>query len=218
MRARPLRIYVGNHLLEDHVRPLLPVFHEEYPHITLGFLPDRSRAQLLQEIRAGKIDVAVVTSPKDEETPATLILGDVAAGIWCRRDLCASSLRAEVAKLPFIMPPKGSFTEAQILLELGKVGITPTRIGGTTQYHDVMIHMACQGRGAVFTLQSMIDSHDERRQLRLAFATAPWERRVYIDPRVEPAVATAVASFFTRALDLAPPSRNAETRELITVR
>ncbi len=50
--------------------------------------------------------------------------------------------------------------------------------------------------------RTVVDKHDPRGQLRLIFPMEPWERRLYISPRVDPATATALASFVTRALSL----------------
>ena len=70
-------------------------------------------------------------------------------------------------------------------------------------YHDVSVRLACLGKGVIFAVQTVIDKHDSKGQLKLLFPTEPWERRLYINPRVEPASATAIASFVTRALNSA---------------
>jgi hypothetical protein len=64
------------------------------------------------------------------------------------------------------------------------------------------VRLACRGKGVVFAAQTVVDKHDPRGQLRLVFPMEPWERRLYISPRVDPATATALASFVTRALSL----------------
>ena len=87
-----------------------------------------------------------------------------------------------------------------VLRALEKQGVVPSRIVDFCQYHDVRIRLACRGKGVTFSVQSVIEKHDPRGQLRMVFATEPWERRLYINPHVEPASATAIASFMTRAL------------------
>lgn len=199
-RSRPLRVFVGGHLLEDFVRPMLPGFHEEYPQISLSFLPERSRDQLLQEIQSGKIDVAVITAPRDEKTPATLHLGEVPSGVYAARSMRGGLSAAQVSALPFILPAGGTQLATSMMRSMEKEGVVPSRVVSFCQYHDVRIRMAIQGKGVTFSVQSVVDAHDPRGQLRRVFATEPWERRAYIDPRVDPVSATAIASFITRAL------------------
>lgn len=65
-RLKPLRAFIGGHLLEDFVRPMLPEFYDEHPQLQMNFLPERGRDQILQDIQANKIDVAVITVPAEE--------------------------------------------------------------------------------------------------------------------------------------------------------
>jgi DNA-binding transcriptional LysR family regulator len=199
-RPRPLRLFVGGHLLEDFVRPLLPDFLAKYPQLSLHFLPERSRDQLLAEIEAGKVDVAVLTLPRGEPTPASLRLCEVPAGIYCARLLRGPYTPARLAALPFILPPAGTALAVSMLREMESHGVVPSNVVSHCQYHDVRIRMAAQGKGAVFSVQSVVDQHDRERALRCVLQTEPWERRAYIDARLEPTVATAMASFITRTL------------------
>jgi DNA-binding transcriptional LysR family regulator len=201
-KPRPLRVFIGGHLLEDFVRPMLPEFHEEHPQIQMNFLPERSRDQIVQEIQDGKIDVAVFTVSPDERPPGSVLLGTVAAGIYAARHIRGPLSAEAVSALPFILPAAGTQLTASMLREMERHGIVPSRVINFCQYHDVRIRMACRGKGVTFSVQSVIDRHDPRSQLRLLVPMRPWERRLYISPRVEPATATAVASFITRALSI----------------
>jgi DNA-binding transcriptional LysR family regulator len=203
-RPPPLRVFIGGHLLEDFVRPMLPEFHEEHPQLQMNFLPEKNRDQILQEIQIGKIDVAVITVPADEKPPGSLNLGTVAAGVYGARNLRGSLSAQAVSALPFFLPAAGSQLTSSMLRELEKHGVVPLRVVDFCQYHDVRIRLACKGKGVTFSVQSVIDRHDPRGQLKLVFPMTPWERRLYINPRVEPASATAVASFVTRALSSKP--------------
>jgi DNA-binding transcriptional LysR family regulator len=200
-RARPLRVFIGGHLLEDFVRPMLSEFYEEHPQLQMSFLPERSRDQIFHDIQSGKIDVAVITVPSDEKPAGSLNVGTVAAGIYGARQFAGPLSAQEASALPFLLPAAGTQLTASMLRELEKHGVVPSRIVGSCPYHDVRIRLACRGKGVTFSVQSVIDRHDPRGQLRLLFAMEPWERRLYINPRVEPASATAVASFVTRALN-----------------
>jgi DNA-binding transcriptional LysR family regulator len=199
-KPRPLRVFIGAHLLEDFLRPLLPEFYEEHPQLQMNFLPEKSRDQILQEIQAGKIDVAVITTPAEERPPGSLLLGTVPTGVHGVRSYRGPFSKEEISALPFILPAAGSQLTASMLRELERHGVKPTRIVGHFPYHDVRVRLACRGKGVLFAAQSVVDKHDTRGLLRLLFATEPWERRLYISPRVEPGAATALASFVTRAL------------------
>jgi DNA-binding transcriptional LysR family regulator len=203
-RPVPLRVFIGGHLLEDFVRPMLQEFYEEHPQLQMNFLPERSRDQILQDIQAGKIDVAVITVPAEEKPPGSLTVGTIAAGVYGARNFRSPFSAATVSALPFILPAAGTQLTNSMLRELEKHGVVPARIVGFCQYHDVRIRMVCRGKAVTFSVQSVIDRHDPRGQLRLLFPMTPWERRLYINPRVEPASATAVASFVTRALSMKP--------------
>jgi DNA-binding transcriptional LysR family regulator len=198
-RPRPLRAFIGGHLLEDFVRPLLPEFLEEHSQIQMNFLPERNRDQVLQEIQAGKIDVAVITVPSDEKPPGSLHIGAVPTGVYGARTLRGSFSTEALSALPFLLPAAGAQLTSSMLRELEKHGVAPRAVT-FCQYHDVRIRLVCRGKGVTFSLQSVVDKHDPRGQLRMLFPMTPWERRLYISPRVEPAIATAVASFVTRAL------------------
>jgi DNA-binding transcriptional LysR family regulator len=200
-KPRPLRVFIGGHLLEDFVRPMLPEFYEEHPQLQMNFLPERTRDQILQDIQSGKVDVAVITVPPEEKPLGSLNLGTVIAGIYGARSFRGPFTAETVSALPFILPAAGAQLTASMLREMERHGVTPSRVIGFYPYHDVRIRLVCRGKGVTFSVQSVIDRHDPRGQLRLLFATAPWERRLYINPRVEPASATAVASFVSRALN-----------------
>jgi LysR family transcriptional regulator, low CO2-responsive transcriptional regulator len=199
-RARPLRVFIGGHLLEDFVRPLLPELYEEHPELQMSFLPERSRDHIVQDIQAGKVDVAVITVPAEERPPGSLSLGTVAAGVYGARNFRGSFTAQTVSALPFLLPASGTQLTASMLRELDRHGVMPAKVVGFCPYHDVRIRLACRGQGVTFSVQSVIDSHDPGGQLRMLLPMEPWQRRLYISPRVEREPATAIASFVTRAL------------------
>jgi hypothetical protein len=59
----------------------------------------------------------------------------------------------------------------------------------------------------LFDIQSVIDKHDLRGQLRLMFPTEPWERRLYVSPRLDRATANAVTEFVSKSLALQVTTR-----------
>lgn len=199
-RPRPLRVFIGAHLLEDFVRPLLAEFYDEHPDLQMNFLAECTREHLLQDIQAGKIDVALMTMPASERIPGAQSIGTVPTGVYGSRSFGGPLSAAHIASMPFLLPAAGTQLTASVLRELERHGVVPTRVVGFCPYHDARIELACRGRGVTFALQSVIDCHDRGRQLRLLLPMEPWERCLYIGPRVERNSAAAVSSFIARAL------------------
>jgi DNA-binding transcriptional LysR family regulator len=188
-RPKPLRVFVGGHLLEDYVRPALEQFHLQHPHLTLEFLPQYSRAELLEDIQRGQVDVALATCRFDEDTPATHSLGTVEAGI-----------QADLADVPFVLPPNRTPAARSVCAILRRLGISSPRVAATTQYHDVLVRMACEGQGAIFSIQSIVDRHDCQRRLKRVVTSEPWERRIYVAPHVDPAHARSIVDFLQKSI------------------
>lgn len=199
-KPKPLRVFVGGHLLEDYVRPALDQFHLQHPHLTLEFLPQYSRAQLQESIRRGHVDVALATCRSDEDTPATHSLGTVEAGIYCRADKFRVTSRADLAQVPFVLPPNRTPAAVSVCAILRRLGVSYPRVAATTQYHDVLVRMACEGQGAIFTIQSIVDRHDCQRRLKRIVESEPWERRIYVAPHVDPIHARSIVSFLQKSI------------------
>jgi len=199
-RVRPLRVFVGAHLLEDFLRPDLPEFYEAHPLVQMNFLPDKNRDRIAQDIAADKIDVAVITVPPDERPQGSLLIGTVSAGVYAARSIRDSTSARELAALPFILPAADGALTASMLRQLSLHGVRPTKVAGYFPYHELRVRLACRGRGVLFDVQSVVDKHDTRGVLRLMFPTEPWERRLFISPRVDRSTAAAVTSFITESL------------------
>ncbi|HTQ37193.1 MAG TPA: LysR family transcriptional regulator [Steroidobacteraceae bacterium] len=198
-RIQALRVFVGAHLLEDFLRPVLPEFYEDHPQLQMNFLPDKNRDRILQDIAEDKVDVAVITVPPDERAQGSTLIGTVAAGIYGTRGVREASAQ-ELSSLPFILPAADDALTASILRQLALHEIHPARIAGHFPYQDLRVRLACHGKGVLFEVQSVIDKHDTRGVLRMVFPAAPWERRLYISPRIDRATAAVVSNFVTESL------------------
>jgi DNA-binding transcriptional LysR family regulator len=199
-QPKPLRVYIGIHLLEDYVRPHLEEFHSRHPHVTLTFLGRRTRSQLSQDVQRGRVDVVLVTCTPDDKWAATHILGSVAAGVFCRPDKFKVRSAGDLDGVPFILPPKGTPEAAYAIEGLRRLGIQPKRVASVTQYHDVMVRMAREGRGAIYTIQSVVDRHDPSRKLKRVLSGDAWERRVYVAPTVDRETTQAIISFLQKSI------------------
>ncbi len=199
-QPRSLRVFIGAHLLDDFIRPMLPEFYEEHPQQQMNFLPEKNRDQIFQDIQADKVDVALITVPPEERPKGSVFVGTVPAGVFGIRGFRGPYTPEEISALPFLLPAAGSQLTASMLRQMEKHGVRPARIVGFFPYHDLQVRLACRGKGVLFAAQSVIDKHDLRGLLRPLLLMEPWERRLYISPRVKPATAAAIASFITRAL------------------
>ncbi len=109
---------------------MLPEFYEEHPQIQMNFLPERGRDRILQDIHAGKIDVAVITVPPDEKPPGSLNIGTVAAGVYGARSVRGPFTAASISSMPFVMPAAGAQLTSSMMRQMEKHGLVPTRIVG----------------------------------------------------------------------------------------
>ncbi len=199
-RARPLQVFAGAHLLDDYLRPLLPEFYEAHPRLQMNFLSEKARDQIKQDIIADKVDVAVITAPADERLEGSALIGTIPAGVYGThnfRDHCSAT---ELSSHPFILPTANSQLANSMMRQLELHGIHPSRITGYFPYHELRVRLASRGKGLLFDVQSVVDKHDQRGLLRMLFPTEPWERRLYISPRLDSATANAVFDFVSESL------------------
>ncbi len=173
-KPRPLRVFIGAHLLEDYIRPLLPEFYEEHPQQQMNFLPEKTRDQIIQEISSDKVDVAVITVPPDERPKGSMLVGTVLTGVYGVRSYRGPFTAEEISALPFVLPAADSQLTSSMLRQMERYGVRPTRIVGFFPYHDLRVRLACRGKGVLFAAQSVIDKHDLRGQLRPLFPMEPW--------------------------------------------
>jgi len=199
-RPKPLNVFVGAHLLEDFLRPRLSEFYEAHPELQMNVLPEKNRDKILEDIAEDKVDVAVITVPSDERPKGSQLISAVPVGIYGARNFKGCYSAKELSSLPFILPAADGELTASMLRQLELHGVRPAKIAGHFPYHDLRVRLACRGKGVLFAVHSVVEKHDEQGLLRLLFPMAPWERRLYIHPRVDPATAAAVARFVKDAL------------------
>ncbi len=140
---------------------------------------------------------------RTRKPPGSLNIGTVTAGVYGARNFRGPFTAASVSALPFALPAAGTQLTSSMLRELERHGVVPSRgIVGFSPITTYASDSCVAGKGVTFSVQSVIDSHRRARATAFVVSHAEsWERRLYINPRVEPASATAVASFVTRALN-----------------
>jgi DNA-binding transcriptional LysR family regulator len=210
-RPKPLNVFVGAHLLEDFLRPRLSELYEAHPELQLNVLPERNRDQILHDITEEKVDIVLITVPANERPRGSQLISPVSVGIYGARNFWDCRSAEELSALPFILPAAGGQLTTSMLRDLESHGVRPSRIAGHFPYHDLRVRLACHGMGVLFVVQSLVERHDELGQLRLLFPMTPWERRLYINPRVNRSIAAAVTQFISNALNRGASSRRPVT-------
>lgn len=210
-RPKPLNVYVGAHLLEDFLRPRLSDLYQAHPELQLNVLPERNRDQILQDIAEEKVDIVLITVRAAERPRGSQLISPVPVGIYGARNFWGSCSAEELSALPFILPAANSQLATSMVRDLEFHGVHPTRIAGHFPYHDLRVRLACQGMGVLLAVQSVVEKHDETGALRLLFPVTSWERRLYINPRVNRSAAAAVTQFISKALNQGTNIRRAVT-------
>lgn len=198
---RPLRLFVGGHLLDDYVRPRLSVFQQLHPEVTLEFLPETARYKVRAQITRGIVDAALLMTRQGDDLPQTRSAGKVPAGLFGRADRYPPDMTPEhISRAPFILPPQGSKADVSEREWLAASGIVPSNVAARAQHHDVRIKMAVEGIGITYAFLSMARRHDPDETLRLLKHINDWEQRLFIHPDVPPQVAADLADFLCEAI------------------
>lgn len=182
-QRRPIRSYVGGHLMNEFLRPVLPRFYAKHPHTVFDFIPDRPRARVVEEIRLGLIDFALFATMDQQEFGAELI-GTDSAGLY---GTCAYLfLRDHVASAsehPFVLPNAGTIDEAFVLGALASRGIMPNNVVARSQFYDLRLTIAAQGKAVAYSSDSVASRFPQRDLLKLA-DMPPWFRWLFIGSNV----------------------------------
>jgi DNA-binding transcriptional LysR family regulator len=199
-RLRPIRSYMGLHMLDEFVRPALPEFYGANPEIVLEFLPGRSRDRLLSDIRRGIIDFAVFATVGAVDLPVKEI-GTVGSGIYATRDMHIPDTAPEtLSMLPFVMPTAGSHEEMLILSMLADLGIRPRNIAARSEHFDVGVSMAAQGHGLAYTFDTFARKTSGSRLVKI-LEMPSWTRCLYIADAVEKSVARSLEQLVRAGLE-----------------
>ena len=188
-----LRIRAGQGLMDHFVRPKLDRFLAANPGILLEFDAHPPSENICHDVEAGPFDLALFHLRADH--PVDPMFREVAllrGGIYGHRRFAEGEdlpLRPErMNTLPFVLPREGSEQEQEVHLALRRVGITPLKIVGHTQYFDVIANMLEQGL-AVASFSDVMLRPEIRGTVILLFPLSNWRliwfRRDQRDPRLD---------------------------------
>jgi len=197
-----LRTYIGQHIMSEYLRYDLPLFYQAYPEVVLDFIADRPRRQVIEDIRAKKIDFAVFSMLGEIDIPVQLI-GHDEAGI-CGADSFAAmpACPDTLSRKPFILPPAGTIEEDFILGALASGGVTPHNIVARAPFPEGRLALAAKGVGLIYSSASVRASFPQFRLTQI-YAMPRWSRYFYLDPSLPAAMAKHLEQIVVTSLQRA---------------
>ena len=205
---RPLRLVAtaGVLLLDAYIRPLLPEFFKSYPHIVLDFVPMHPTRGAVPMVLGGEVDLAVFTGDfiVDQRVESEII-ATVGCSIYASPALVRRASRpgAKIGDLPFLMPPVNYRPTRWMHQALQDADIELRDIVGRSQFPDVILNMAIDGRGAAvlfdhFATQAVA----EGKLVRFGPPMPSMQRVLLIGPRAKRPGAQPAVDMFRRATRL----------------
>ncbi|MBO9723562.1 MAG: LysR family transcriptional regulator [Novosphingobium sp.] len=172
-----IRMHVGEHLLQDYLRPALPEFLANNRDIHFDFIPIKSRSAVLSALAAGEIDGAVISVANAEEFPDSTLISTIGSGLYANADLARQARISGLGSLPFLGASYDTGTPQTDEQGLATFGIDSPVIARRYPYHDVGVKLAIQGFGAVLMMDSIVEVFDENSELEKIAAGRLFERR-----------------------------------------
>lgn len=192
--------FTGPHLLDDILRPALPQFLRDNSDIALTLGQPKSSEWLRRAILAETVDCAFLIVREPGHLPSSEQVGMVNMGIFATPSLVERASREGLSAIDYLLSPDGSADARGQLASLARAGIKEIRIACRYPFHDVGIHLAQEGVGAIVTLESIVRKHDTASVLQPLKLTARWEKRLYMNPAIPDSHARLLRGFF-RSLD-----------------
>jgi len=196
-RQTVLRFSIGDHLMEDYVRPALPEFLHRNPDIAFAFVPKIPRHQVARRLEAGELDGALLTVKSERDLPGSVLLSKIGSGIHGVPALRDLAREEGLEAISYLLAREDLMGQKQALHRLG---IGTVRLATIYPYHDVGVGLALMGAGAIMTLDSIVAAFDREGALVKIHPMEIWERRVVLPDTLSVDQATRIRDFFDRAL------------------
>jgi hypothetical protein len=195
---------VSMQLLEDYVRPKLGKFLRDNSAIQLMF--DSAAAYFGPRISLTKehFDIGLfsenTTNPLDN---GLIELARIRCGIYGHRSFAEGRdhplTAEELSRLPFVMPPEGSFHEGEMLTMLARHNIKPTRIAARTQYFDVLAAMIESDLVVGVAIEPSLRP-EQRAAAPMLFPLDDWRVALYRNPEARQPQTKIVEQFLVSAI------------------
>ena len=156
-----MRIFIGQVLMDQYIRPSLDRFLIENPTIQIDFVTQGPNVRLVEELPSGRYDFALMNVRENyPDKPFLKRLAKVAGGIYGHRKFAAGKSLPlspqELSELPFILTRVGGSHEQLHLKDMEERGIVPRHVVAHSQYFDVMAAMLHQGLGVATFSESIL--------------------------------------------------------------
>lgn len=164
-----LRLGVAPTLADLALSGSLAALRQRYPQVVLRIHAEWT-PQMLHQLRAGVLDLAVVQLPLDSSAPAGLEaqpLGIERLALIAARQLGLGDELdlATLARWPWVLSPEGE--GARVLLEAaGRHLGLPLRIAAEMHGHATQITLVAQGIGIGLVPRRILDSHPLAREIQ----------------------------------------------------
>lgn len=181
-----VRLGAGRHLLDDCIKRRLSSFYSAHRDVELecDYVDTLDRG--VQLIKDGKKDLLVFTvrKPGDYRLHSE-VLRPVRFGLYAGGELAAArhASPAEIAFLPFILPPEGSEASNMVHGALLDAGIACRNIAARAQFIAVAKDLAKQGVGIIALYETMVKPEDEADLVRFDVELPTVYRTLFRAPR-----------------------------------
>jgi DNA-binding transcriptional LysR family regulator len=196
--ARECRIGVAHALTELALQEPVDEMRVAFPTVALRLLTGWSR-DLVERVRSGALDAAVVLLPERESLPtgvegaalATEPLCVIATRAWKAR---AWSLK-DTAEVGWILNPEGCAARAGLQKAISRAGYS-LRVGVETYNYDLQMSLVARGRGLGLVPERLLRRSPRRRDLctlnvrGLQFPMTIWLVTGELSAPLEPAMET----------------------------
>ena len=187
----PIRSYIGTHLLNEYLRPLLPNFYAEHPTCMLKLVSERPRTRVIRDIETGMLDFALFTTTSRVSAPAEKI-GTVGSGIYSAPGYAISDTSlAAINAQPFVLPMSGSYEDALLIDEMRASGIAPRNVIARVNFSEGRLAVTAQGKCLCYSVDSAIKAFPQFKLLKLIDLPG-WTRWLYISNRIHPDVSDSL--------------------------
>jgi DNA-binding transcriptional LysR family regulator len=152
------KLAADEYIAERLLRPALPKFQKDFPHIQIEFLQLNFAADVVHSIRSGRTDLAYITLwTLDVDWPIEIICS-VEVGLFLspKHPLAQSWASNRQQTVPLITPIAGSPMERVMSKSMQQGGLTNFESAAHTQYGATMADLAKDGVGVCYVMREAV--------------------------------------------------------------
>lgn len=200
---RRIHVGAGGHLLDDYIKHRLPEFHKQHADIDIEWHYITSPSECARLVKERSMDLLVYTVANPACFPLHAeILRTVRFGLYAGPPFWPSrhASPAQLSRLPFIFPPKGSPACGLVQSALTSAGIRCRNVVAYVQFSTVARDLAKQGIGVAALFDSMVEPEDADDLVRLDVELPTMYRTLFRAESGEDAALQRVEQFLRETL------------------